>query len=414
MSLHTIVAAGVLFVSLGSSAAIADETDLMVVFDASGSMWGQIDGTAKIEIARDAFADISEGWLQSGQSAGLIAYGHRRAGDCDDIELLSRPSLEATAAMPAQVADLSPRGKTPLSAAVRMAAEELKYTENAATVILLSDGIETCAMDVCAAGADLERLGIDFTAHVIGFDIRSDADRAQLECLAANTGGQYLDADSAEALSTALTRVSDAPPAEPAGIVSAPIVLAEMDSTARPAQVSLTARDHHNGETRDLGVLQGAEQVISELPINLSPGRWTFTATGDGGTDEVTVDLDATTDRITIPFSADTAAFEYLGPQRFTQGEDIAFQLRSRKDLQDNATFYAALVPAGASSFDENISFVYRFGTDAKTTDHAFYAWEYPLEPGQYEIVLQTDGVYDLEPNLGRFEFEVTQDTALQ
>ena len=406
MTVHT-------FIGAAAYAQDGQSADLMFVFDASGSMWGQVDGVAKIDIARDVFSDISEGWVDSQQAVGLIAYGHRRKGDCSDIELLQPPLASGVQSLATQVQRLVPRGKTPLSEAVRMAAQTLKYTENAATVVLLTDGIETCDLDPCAVGAELERLGVDFTAHVIGFDIQSAADRAQLQCLATNTGGQYLDANSADALSIALTRVSEAPPAEPAGTVTAQIVLAEAEGTARPAQVALAARDPKSGETRGLGVLQGTEQVITGLSIDLPVGLWTFTATGDGGEGEVTVALDAQTGRITIPFSANAAVFEYLGPQSFTQGADITFQLRSRKPLQENATFYAALVPAGASSFNDNISFVYRFGTDAETTEHAFYAWEYPLEPGQYEIVLQSDGVYDLEPNLGRFAFEVTQEDAV-
>lgn len=415
MFCRTVLSVALSLLVLAPSSATAGETDLMVVFDASGSMWGQINGTAKIKIAQDAFSEISKGWQQSGQSAGLIAYGHRRKGDCGDIELLSSPSPAASSAMSEQVVKLSPKGKTPLSAAVRMAAEELKFTENPATVILLSDGIETCNMDPCAVGTELESLGIDFTAHVIGFDIKTDADRAQLQCLAANTGGQYLDANNADDLSNALTRVSEAPPADPMSTVTTQIVLAETEGTARPAQVTLEARRANDGETRELGVLQGAEQVITGLSVDLPTGTWIFSAKGDGGEGEVTVDLTEKTSRITIPFDAGNAVFEYLGPQRFVKGEDITFQLRSRKPLQENATFYAALVPAGATSFDENISFIYRFGTDPKTTEHVFNAWEYPLEPGRYDIVLQTDGNYDLNPNLGRFTFEVMQeDTALE
>ncbi|WDR03732.1 hypothetical protein PSQ19_06665 [Devosia algicola] len=49
---------------------------------------------------------------------------------------------------------ISPKGKTPLSAAVRMAAETLKYTEDKATVILITDGLETCDVDPCALGSE--------------------------------------------------------------------------------------------------------------------------------------------------------------------------------------------------------------------------------------------------------------------
>ena len=47
-------------------------------------------------------------------------------------------------------------GKTPLTAAVKQAAEALKYTEDKATVILITDGLETCEADPCALGKELE------------------------------------------------------------------------------------------------------------------------------------------------------------------------------------------------------------------------------------------------------------------
>lgn len=200
---------------MASSASVCaqqtEHADVMVVFDASGSMWGQIDGIAKIEIAQKAFKGLSADWTATGVSAGLIAYGHRRKGDCSDIQLISRPSLEAASAMAGQVNTLTPKGKTPLSAAVRQAADVLKFQENAATVVLLSDGIETCDLDPCAVGADLERLGINFTAHVIGFGIQKESDKAQLRCLADNTGGIYFDADDAEGLTGALKQVAATP-----------------------------------------------------------------------------------------------------------------------------------------------------------------------------------------------------------
>ena len=100
--------------------------------------------------------------------------------------------------------EVNPRGRTPLSDAVIQAAEQLRYTENPATVILVSDGRETCNADPCAVGLALEEAGIDFTAHVIGFDVSEQEDRAQLQCLAENTGGQFLTASNAAELADAL------------------------------------------------------------------------------------------------------------------------------------------------------------------------------------------------------------------
>lgn len=79
-----------------------------------------------------------------------MAYGHRRKGDCSDIELILAPT-SSREEIAARVNELSPRGKAPMTDAVIAAAEALKYTEEAATVILVSDGIEICNPNPCAA-----------------------------------------------------------------------------------------------------------------------------------------------------------------------------------------------------------------------------------------------------------------------
>ncbi|MBL4646488.1 MAG: hypothetical protein JKY99_08540, partial [Rhizobiales bacterium] len=111
--------------------------------------------------------------------------------------------------------NVSPKGKTPLSEAVRQAAELLKYTEEKATVILITDGIETCNLDPCALGSALEKLGVDFTAHVVGFGLSREEGR-QVACLAENTGGLYIDAQNSGELVDALnqTVVVEAPTVE--------------------------------------------------------------------------------------------------------------------------------------------------------------------------------------------------------
>ena len=179
---------------------------VMVVMDSSGSMWGQIDGRSKRDIAREAVRAMVDGNPDLG-SAGLIAYGHRRKGDCKDIELMRSPGARVPLAD--AVDKLVPVGKTPLTAAVETAANALKIEENRATVILVTDGIETCDADPCAVGVSLEERGIDFTTHVIGFGLSADEGR-QVACLAEETGGRYIEASNAGELSEALKSVAEA------------------------------------------------------------------------------------------------------------------------------------------------------------------------------------------------------------
>lgn len=187
-------------------------TDAILVLDASGSMWGRIDDVPKIQVARDVLDGLLDS-LPAERRLGMIAYGHRREGDCGDIEQIAALSTDR-AALRSAMEGLNPQGKTPLSDAVRRGAEALDYENRRAVVILLSDGKETCDADPCATGQALEKAGFDFTTHVIGFDVARE-EEAGLICLAEATGGQYWTAANAQELAAALEEtVVKEPPIE--------------------------------------------------------------------------------------------------------------------------------------------------------------------------------------------------------
>jgi Ca-activated chloride channel homolog len=187
----------------------------IIVLDASGSMWAQIEGKSRIEIARDTLGQVLAG-VPAELELGFMAYGHRTKGDCSDIEMLVEPEAGTADRIVSAAMSLNPRGKTPLSEAVRQAAEQLQYTEDKATVVLITDGIETCNADPCALASELEAAGVDFTVNVVGFGL-SEADGAKVQCLADNTGGIYVGADDENGLKDAIdVAVNDLPPPEPA------------------------------------------------------------------------------------------------------------------------------------------------------------------------------------------------------
>ena len=229
---------------LSAHAAAADRA--IIVLDASGSMWGQIDGTPKLEIARDTLRTVLQ-TVPADMELGLMAYGHREKGSCDDIELVVPPAAGSAASITAAADAMKFLGKTPLSAAVKQAAESLKYTEEKSTVILITDGIETCEADPCALGKELEEAGVDFTAHVLGFGLSAEEGR-EVACLAENTGGKYLQASDAAALKDALAEAvtiapEPAPEPEPA---PAPEVVAEPAPEPAPAPAPEPAKPAQN------------------------------------------------------------------------------------------------------------------------------------------------------------------------
>ena len=192
-----------------------DQPNTVLVMDGSGSMWGQVDGVAKITIAQEVVGTLLADFPPE-QGLGLTVYGHRERGECTDIETVVAPAPGTASQIANAVNAIKPLGKTPMTDAVIAAAQALRYTEEKATVILVSDGVETCNPDPCAAARLLEEAGIDFTAHVIGFDVGSDPEAlAQMQCIADETGGQFLTAETADQLTAALTQVAAAPEPEP-------------------------------------------------------------------------------------------------------------------------------------------------------------------------------------------------------
>jgi len=279
------------------SAAAADRA--IIVLDASGSMWGQIGGKAKLEIARETLKDVLT-TIPGDLELGLMAYGHRQKGSCEDIELVVPPGPGTSAAISQAADKMKFLGKTPLSAAVRKAAEDLKYTEDKATVILITDGIETCNADPCAVGRELEQSGVDFTAHVVGFGL-SEEEGKQVACLAENTGGKYLPASDASALKDALkVTVAAAPepapapkpePAAPAFNLDPSVTLMEGGPEFGKGD-DVTWLLHKVGAMGDKGEYVATEYG-GDWKGNFSPGEYLLSATRDYATVEQKVTIEA-------------------------------------------------------------------------------------------------------------------------
>lgn len=223
---------------LCASAASATERTI-IVLDASGSMWAQIDGKPKLEIARQTLRSALQ-VVPSDAEIGLMAYGHREKNSCDDIELVVPPAKGTASAITSAVDGMKFLGKTPLAAAVKKAAEDLNYTKDKATVILITDGVESCKADPCALGKELEQSGKDFTVHVVGFGLTAEEGK-QVGCIAENTGGKYIQATDGKALEDALKATvavpASAPTATaPAAAPAAPTVAAPSSVVPAPSQ----------------------------------------------------------------------------------------------------------------------------------------------------------------------------------
>jgi Ca-activated chloride channel homolog len=215
-----------------STVAVAEGQRVILVLDASGSMWGQINGVSKMDIARNVVGKVLKNWKPE-DDLGLVVYGHRAKGSCTDIETIMPPRPLDAGAYMSPIKNLVPKGKTPMTQAVRQAAEALKYTEQKGTVILVSDGLETCDADPCAVARELEKAGVGLTVHTVGFGLDDKAAVAQLKCMAEETGGIAVLADSAEELETALKQTVEAkveapPPAPEPETAPEPVITKDL------------------------------------------------------------------------------------------------------------------------------------------------------------------------------------------
>lgn len=210
---------------LGFSTTSIAQDSAIVVFDGSGSMKKKMDGKPKFEIAQEVMGNLVKDWNED-IKLGLMVYGHRSKA-CDDIEMV----IPIGTVNPDQFTDaikkIQPKGETPIAESLKQAAEKLNYIESPTTVILISDGEESCHADPCAMAKELEKNGINFTAHVIGFDVsgtKQEKAQEQLKCVAKETGGKFFEAKDSEELKTALAETAK--------------VVAEIESASKPDPVS--------------------------------------------------------------------------------------------------------------------------------------------------------------------------------
>ena len=369
-----------------ASPALAEAPRSIIVMDGSGSMWGQIDGRAKLEIARETVATVLGG-IPADQELGLMAYGHREKGNCSDIELIVSPAPGTGAEIAAQVAKMRFLGKTPLSESVRQAAEALRYGETAATVVLVTDGLETCDADPCALARELEATGLNFTAHVIGFGL-SGAEGAQVACLATETGGQYLQASDARGLADALaaTVTAKLPPPQPAPVPEAepalPTASLTLPETA-PAGSLLRidfAGPHEeydyvrildaNGEWLAEAVVEGEPFVDIRLPFKTGPH-------------EVVYLFKANEIIARSPLTLTEAPVSISAPDMAQVGSTVTLTWVGPEAPLDNIQLWSA--DTGE-----------RWGYDY-TTEKASMDWTMPDVPGVYEfryVFLDSETIY--------------------
>ncbi len=338
------------------------QESIIIVLDGSGSMWGQIDGVPKLTIARQTLREVLQS-VPSNIELGLVAYGHRVKGDCGDIELVVPAAIGTADEIIDEVDNMSFLGKTPLGDAVLFAAEELKYTEDKATIVLITDGIETCGAKICELANSLENLGLDFKAHVVGFGL-SEEEGNQISCLANNTGGEFFLANDAPSLVAALNQIV----------------------VAIVPQTMFVARDQEGTIVDDVPLVWEIRNGVGDVVVQataagsireeLEPGNYSVLVSAEGisGGIEFVVEPDAGEQKFDVPVERIILSAELSAPEQVAAGSEFEVIWDGPDDERDYVTIVA--IDAREGSY---LNYDY-------TTNGSPASVRAPDETGMYEL----------------------------
>lgn len=182
----------------------AAQAAVEVIFDASGSMGRELpSGEQRLTAAKRALTALVSEVLPEGTPFALRAFGHITPTSCEsrlDVPLAPLDRAKAQAAVDA----IQPKllSQTPLADSLLAVGSDLSKAGGARTVILITDGAESCGGDPAAAVREARKQGsLDLAIVSLGLEPQA---LAVFEKLAADVGASYVDVGSYEALAEAV------------------------------------------------------------------------------------------------------------------------------------------------------------------------------------------------------------------
>lgn len=203
------------FSMLAALAPSAEASDLactsagMIVLDASGSMsMGTLQGRPKIDVARSALTKALP-HIDPNRRLGLMVFGPGAGADqCSNITLRVEPRAHTSTKIAQEIANVTTDGGTPLAAAVEAAAAAGGTRDEPLTIVVVSDGDDTCSRDPCETGQELKTASPDTVVHILSVGASA---APSLTCLAEQTGGKVIRSENETTLERAFDAVLNCP-----------------------------------------------------------------------------------------------------------------------------------------------------------------------------------------------------------
>ncbi|MCW2248567.1 hypothetical protein M2352_004227 [Azospirillum fermentarium] len=163
------------------------EPEVVLIVDGSGSMNETFRDSTKIGMARRSITNLANS-LPPPVSIGLIDFT-----GCSNVVRHDFYDAGRRGELIRKVQGLSPSGGTPLARSIERAGNVVSSVAPA-TIIVVSDGEDTCSGDPCAAARSVKSHKPNVIINVI--DISNGSGGQVLQCIAGATGGRVLSPQS--------------------------------------------------------------------------------------------------------------------------------------------------------------------------------------------------------------------------
>lgn len=183
-----------------------------LILDASGSMLQRQDGERRIDIAKSVLTEIVESYLDESTHFALRVFGHKEADTCrTDLEIPLSPLDRGHVTSRIGAINAMNLAKTPIADSLALVPGDLAAASGPKSVILVTDGEETCEGDPASVISNLRQQGLDIQLSIVGFAIDDAELIREFESWSQLGGGSYFNAGSADELMQSLRRVISGP-----------------------------------------------------------------------------------------------------------------------------------------------------------------------------------------------------------
>jgi hypothetical protein len=165
-----------------------DEPEVVVIVDGSGSMGEPFAGApSRMAMAKDAIETVVNG-LPAPVDVALIDFSN-----CEQVRLDKFFSQPERPRLIGEVRRLQPDRGTPLARSIERAGN-IVSADVESTIVVVSDGEDTCGRDPCAAARAVKAKRPNVAINVI--DVSGESGRSMVQCIASATGGKVLTPNS--------------------------------------------------------------------------------------------------------------------------------------------------------------------------------------------------------------------------